>query len=98
MASAPVIDFRLPASLSSPISSVTFIGTGPNNTIVIGGTSSPITLRIYNNYAGAGGIADATNCELSSYDGSDLTFLGVATITPVISQWMQAQVNNFNGI
>lgn len=93
---APVIDFRNPASLASPLPSLAFLGNAPNGAIPIGGTSSPLIVRIYNNYAGAANIADATNCVLSTYDA--IGNQGIATLTPVVQQWLQAQVNDFNGI
>jgi hypothetical protein len=92
----PVIDFRDPTNLANPLASYTLVGTGVGGSIPAGSTSTPYTLRIYNNYAGAAGIADATNCVLAAYDSGSTR--GGMTTPAVLGTWLQVEVINYNGV
>ncbi len=92
---APVIEFRDDVTPSTVLTSLSLTGAGFGGAIVAGNASDPITFRIYNNYAAAGSIHDAINCVLTSYD--DATTLGAVTTPPVIQQWLQTTVVNYDG-
>ncbi len=52
-------------------------------------------MRVYNNFASVGSIADALACTLSCYD--DATHQGQATTTPVTNLYLYVEVNDYNG-
>lgn len=95
MALPPVIEFRDNSSPVTVLSTVTLSGTGAGGAIPGGTSSSPLTLRIYNNYAGAAGVGDALNCVLAVYD--DTLHPGSATTEPTLSTWVQVQVLSYDG-
>lgn len=96
MSNQPVIEFRNATAPNAVIASLTLQGTGFNNAIPVGGQSTPVTIRIYNNFANTAGIHDAINCVLASYD--DATHQGSAASTPVSQLWLNVQVLDFNGL
>lgn len=92
--SQPVISFRQNISPFSTLSSLTLTGSGSGGAVVAGQQSTIAAFRIYNNFANAGGISDAVNCELSSYDtATDRS--GMLT-APVTQQWLQVKVLSYN--
>lgn len=92
---APTIDFRDPIATNTALSLLTLTGTGTSGAIPTGTYSATATIRIYNNYSAATGIADAVNCTLASYDNA--TQQNQATTTPVLNGWLQVQVMDYNG-
>jgi hypothetical protein len=92
---APVIEFRSNVSAFPVLASVTLLGAGPGNAIVAGNSSTPQTIRIYNNFAGAGSISDAVNCVLASYD--NIAQQSVSITDPVTQAWLQVEVLSYDG-
>lgn len=95
MTSAPVIEWRSSITPFGTIASVAITGSGSSGAVPIGTSSNVATVRLYNNFAAAGSIADATSCVLTSYD--DTVHQGIATTVPVTSQYLLVQVVNYNG-
>lgn len=92
---APSFSLRTDDVSHSNVFTVQMTGSGPNGSITLGTTSNPVTLRLYNNYAGAGGIGTAYNVTFSSYD--DDTNWGVFSTEPVTEGWLQIKVLNYDG-
>jgi hypothetical protein len=95
MATSPVVEWRNVGSPNAVITSLAMTGSGFSGAIPIGTNSSTITARVYNNFAAAGGIADATNCILASYD--DTTHQGTAITAATTGLYLGVQVNDYNG-
>lgn len=93
---SPVIEWRSPITPTTVISSLPLTGTGSNGAIVVGSSSNIITVRIYNNFAAAATIADATSCVLACYD--DTIHQGTAVLVPSINMYLAVQVTDYNGI
>lgn len=91
----PTIEFRADGSPNGVLSSVSLLGSGYSGSIIAGSTSSVYLLRIYNNFIAAGGIPDAINCVLTSYD--DATHQGSQVSSPVQQQWLNVNVISYNG-
>jgi hypothetical protein len=70
-------------------------GSGAGGAITAGTSSNVQTIRIYNNFAGAGSIHDAVNCLLASYD--NIAVQGLATTDPVTQAWLQVEVLSYDG-
>jgi hypothetical protein len=96
MASPPIIEWRTVAGPNNTISSLAFVGTGYNSAIPAGTTSTSQQVRVYNNFANAASIADATNCTLAVYD--DTVHQGLASTTPTTAKYVQVEVNDYNGV
>lgn len=95
MTSSPVVEFRAAGSPNGVISNVAFTGTGFGGAIPIGTTSTVQTIRLYNNFANAAGVADATSCVLAVYD--DPIHQSLAISTPTTKAYVQVQVADYNG-
>jgi hypothetical protein len=95
MASPPVIEWRAVASPNGVVSSQAFSGTGYNGAIPAGTNSGSVQVRIYNNFANASTIADATNAVIACYD--DTVHQGSATTVPTTSKYVQVEVVDYNG-
>jgi hypothetical protein len=95
MASSPVIEWRSATSPYGVLSSLAFSGTGYAGAIGIGTASISQTVRVYNNFAGATGIADATNCVIALYD--DTIHQGIATGNPSVNKYVNVKVADYNG-
>jgi hypothetical protein len=54
------------------------------------------SIRVYNNFSAAGGIADATNCILACYD--DTTHQGTAITAPCTNFYLSVEVTDYNGV
>ena len=96
MATSPVVEFRSNVTPFAVITSQAMSGSGFSGAIPAGTTSTAATIRIYNNFAAAAGIADATGCVLACYD--DTTHQGVGVTTPTTGLYIQVQVTNYNGV
>jgi hypothetical protein len=96
MPTSPVVEFRNPTTPFAVITSLPLTGTGFSGAIPAGTTSNVLTVRIYNNFAAAGSVADALNCVLTSYD--DVTHQSQGTIVPVTGQYLHVQVMDYNGV
>src|SRR4051812_14039328 len=96
MPTSPVVEFRNPTTPFAVITSLPLVGTGFSGAIPAGTTSNFLTVRIYNNFAAAGSVADALNCVLTSYD--DVTHQSQGTIVPVTGQYLHVQVMDYNGV
>src|SRR5260370_41690256 len=93
----PIIDFRDPNNpAGGALTNLALTGTGAGNAVVAGQVSTPSSVRIYNNYAQAGGISDALNCVLAAYD--DATHQAIAVTGPTLQTWLQSPVTNYNGV
>lgn len=96
MASAPVISWRSNTTPFGVISSVALTGSGTSGAVTANdGLSNSSVIRVYNNFAAAGSIADALNGQFASYD--DTTHQGTSATYPVANQLMILQVLNYNG-
>lgn len=95
MATAPVIEWRQVASPNNTIASQAFSGTGFSGAIPAGTNSSSVQVRVYNNFANAASIADATNAVIACYD--DTVHQGLATSVPTTGKYAQVQVVDYNG-
>lgn len=96
MVSSPTIEWRASTTPFATLSSVPFTGTGFNGAILVGTSSALQTIRIYNNFLGVGGIVDATNCTIASYD--DTIHQGTAITPQCTGFYLQVQVLNYNGV
>ncbi len=85
---APDITFRDTSDVLLP-STVDF------GTVAVGGSSSIRTWRIWNNYAQASGIADATNCQLGAHDQGASNHEDW-TLTPA-SGWAYVKNQSYDG-
>src|SRR5258708_27787884 len=93
----PIIDFRDPNNpAGGALTNLALTGTGAGNAVVAGQVSTPSSVRIYNNYAQAGGISDALNCVLAAYD--DATHQAIAVTVPTVQTCLHASVTNYNGV
>lgn len=92
----PVIEFRADAGPNGVLASIPLSGNGANGAIVAGQSSGITIIRIYNNFAVAAGIHDATNCVLASYD--DASNQGSQLTAPVQQQWLNVSVTTYNGV
>jgi hypothetical protein len=95
MTSSPVVEWRQVASPNSAVSSQAFSGTGYNGAIPAGTSSGVVQVRIYNNFANAASIADATNTVIACYD--DTIHQGLAQTIPTTNKYVQVQVVDYNG-
>jgi hypothetical protein len=95
MASPPVIEWRQVAGPNAVITSQAFSGTGFSGAIPAGTTSTSVQVRVYNNFANAATIADATNAVISCYD--DTIHQGAATFVPTTGKYVQVEVIDYNG-
>jgi hypothetical protein len=91
----PVIEYRSNTTPFPVLTSLTLTGSGGGGSIVAGQSSTPVTIRIYNNFAAAGSIDDAVNCVLAAYD--NIAVQGLATIDPVTQAWCQVEVLSYDG-
>jgi hypothetical protein len=95
MASAPVLEWRTTDSSHTVLTALAMSGSGFGGAIPIGTSSVSQTVRVYNNYAAASNIADATNCVIACYD--DTIHQGTA-ITPATSNhYVNVKVLDYNG-
>lgn len=92
---APVLEFRSASAPYGLLSLLNLTGSGVGGAISIGSTSNPATLRIYNNFAGAGSVGTAYNIVLASYD-SEATW-GSMTTEPITGTWLQVKVLDYDG-
>ena len=95
MTASPVVEWRSNVSAFPVITSMALTGTGSGGAIPVGTTSSTVTARLYNNFAAAGGIADALNCVLAVYD--DTVHDGLALTAATLGQYVQVEVTLYNG-
>jgi hypothetical protein len=95
MPTSPVVEFRSSSGGHPVLTSLAFTGTGFGGAIPVGTTSSTQTIRIYNNFAAAGSIADATGCVLAAYD--DVIHQGTAVTIPSTGLYVQVEVIDYNG-
>ena len=95
MVLSPVITWTTSTTPFPALTSLAFTGAGPGGAIPMGTTSGSQTVRLYNNFAAASSIADATGCVLAIYD--DAVHQGIATGVPSLSFFAQVQVLNYNG-
>lgn len=95
MATAPVIEWRNSTSPFAVITSLALTGSGVSGAVIAGNSSNVATVRIYNNFAAAGGVASADICTLACYD--DITHQGQATTEAVVNQEIGVGVINYNG-
>lgn len=91
MATAPTIEWRNSTSPFATISSLALTGSGTGGAIFAGNGSNVATVRVYNNFAAAASIADATSCTLACYD--DTTHQGQMTSGIILL----VNVINYNG-
>lgn len=96
MATAPVIEWRATTTPFATIASLAFTGSGFSGAIPAGTNSNSQQVRIYNNFAAAASIADATNAVIAVYD--DTVHQGSATSVPTTSKYVQVEVNDYNGV
>jgi hypothetical protein len=96
MPTAPIIEFRSDTNPFAVLSSIPLAGAGLSGAIVAGTSSAVVQIRIYNNFANTGGIHDAINCDLASYD--DATHQGSQVTAPVSQQWLQVSVQSYGGV
>jgi hypothetical protein len=95
MSTSPVVEWRSSTTPFAVITSLAMTGSGYSGAIPLGTVSATATIRVYNNFAAAGGIADATNCILATYD--DTTHQGLAISAPVTGLYLSVQVLDYNG-
>lgn len=93
---APIMEWRNAASPNAVVTSVAISGSGYNGAIPTGTSSTPVTLRLYNNFANASNIADALNCRIACYD--DTVHQGVAVNPPALLLYVSIQVTDYNGL
>lgn len=92
---SPVVEFRSATTPFGVVSGQAMSGAGFAGAIPAGTNSNLVTLRIYNNFAGAANIADATGCVLACYD--DAIHQGTAINPPSLNLYVQVQVQDYNG-
>lgn len=92
---SPVVEFRTVASPNGVITGQAMSGAGFAGAIPAGTNSTIVSVRIYNNFAGAASIADATGCVLAVYD--DAIHQGTAINLPSTGLYVQVQVQDYNG-
>lgn len=95
MSSPPVITWNSATTPYSAITSLAFTGSGYGGAIPSGTISNVNQVRIYNNFAAASGIADATGCVIAVYD--DTVHQGSATSAASVGKYVNAEVNDYNG-
>jgi len=95
MASPPVAEWRAGTTPFGVLSSLAFTGSGFNGAVPSGTNSNPQTVRIYNNFAAAANIADATNAVIAVYD--DTVHQGSATSVPTTGLYVQVKVLDYSG-
>ncbi len=93
---SPVVEWRASTFPFAVQSSVAFTGAGVGGAIPLGTSSNTVTLRLYNNFVGGGGIADAVSCVLASYDTA-LT-QGSSSTPAVTGAYLQVSVVDYNGV
>lgn len=93
---SPVVEWRAAITPFGTISTLALTGVGSLGAIPVGTTSNVVTVRIYNNFAGASSIADALNCVLAVYD--DAVHQGIAIVAPSMLQYLQVEVTDYNGV
>jgi hypothetical protein len=96
MPTSPVVEWRNPTTPFAVITSLALTGSGASGAVPLGTSSTVASIRVYNNFLAAGGIADATNCILASYD--DTTHQGTAITPPTTGLYLSVQVTNYNGV
>lgn len=94
MASSPVIEWRAATTPFATLSSIALTGTGFGGAVPVGTSSGVVTVRVYNNFLVAAGIADALNCVVAVYD--DPTHQGIAINPSTTGLYTQVQVLNYN--
>ena len=95
MATSPVIEWRTAAAPNADLTSLALTGSGYNGAVPLGTASAATTVRLYNNFAAASGVADATNCVLAVYD--DAVHQGTAITPPSTGLYVQVDVLDYNG-
>lgn len=95
MASPPTIEWRASTTPFGTLSSLAFTGSGFSGAIPAGTTSGVQTVRIYNNFAAAASIADATSCVIAVYD--DTVHQGSATTAATTGLYVNTKVLDYNG-
>jgi hypothetical protein len=95
MTLSPVVEWRNPTTPFAVVTTQAMTGTGFGGAIPVGANSSQVTLRLYNNFAGAASIADAVACVLAVYD--DTIHQGQATSTATTGLYVQVQCTDYNG-
>ena len=96
MPTSPVVEWRASTTPFAVVSSVALAGSAFSGAIPVGTTSTPVTLRIYNNFTGAAGVVDALSCVIAAYD--DTIHEGQATSVPSSKQYLQVKVTDYNGV
>jgi hypothetical protein len=96
MASSPVVEWREVVSPNSVVGTLALTGSAFSGAIPVGTSSNVVSIRVYNNFAAATGIADALSCVLAAYD--DAIHEGQATSTPTSAKYLQVSVTDYNGI
>lgn len=96
MASPPTIEWRDSSSPYAVLTGIAFSGSGYAGAIPVGTISSQVVVRLYNNFAGASGIADAYNCVLAVYD--DPIHQGVGITPATTGKYLQVEVTDYNGV
>lgn len=96
MPTSPVIEWRSPSTPFGVLASLALPGGGYNGAVPIGTASSTILVRLYNNFLGTAGIADATACVLTIYD--DTVHQGTAITPASTGLYIQVQVVDYNGL
>lgn len=91
---SPVIEWRNPTSPFGVVTGIPMVGTGFAGAIPLGTSSAVVILRIYNNFANAGSVGDATNCVLAVYDGA--TNQGVAANPSTTGLYIKVQVVDYD--
>lgn len=94
--SAPFLEFRQVSAPNGVITALALTGSGQNGAIVLGSTSAPVALRVYNNYSNVAGYGPAYNLTFASYD-TDTTW-GSSSTEPVIDGWLQLKVSDYDGV
>lgn len=93
---SPTIEWRASTTPFAVQTGLGFTGSGYGGAIPVGTNSNIVTVRLYNNFQGGGGIADATSCVLACYD--DAIHSGLALSTPTTGLYLQVMVIDYNGV
>ncbi len=92
---SPTVEWRASTPSYTVQTAIAPTGSGYGGAIPLGTSSNVITLRLYNNFQGGGGIADAVSCVLACYD--DTLHQGQATTLPVTNAYLAVSVADYNG-
>lgn len=93
---SPVVEWRAATTPFGVVSSLALTGSGSLGAIPVGTQSNVVTIRVYNNFAGASSIADALNCVIAAYD--DTVHQGTAINAPSTGLYLQVEVTDYNGV